>query len=463
MTTAAVIEPGSFRDPGGRVYRSGETILRAVMATAADDFAQANQSGVLRRLVDQGKLVDFADVTGQAPALGIDQASVLLEHPRLPFISYPYEWSFSLHKAAALFHLDLQIALLRQGFALSDATAYNVQFDGTRPVFIDHLSVRPYVDGEIWAGHRQFCMQFLNPLLMWSLLDVSPNHWFRGSLEGIAPEDIARLLPLSKRLGWTVLTHVVAQAAMQNRSVASSTGPAKSRSARLSRSGFEGILRGLRAKIAKFEVPSHRTVWGDYAGNTSYGAPEAERKHLFVKEMVAAIRPELLYDLGCNSGDYSKSALEAGATRVIGFDFDHGALEVAYRRAQQENLAMLPVWLDASNPSPAQGWGQQERMGLAGRAKPQALLALAFIHHIAIGRNVPLEMATAWLVSLAPTGVIEFPHKADPMVQVLLSQRPDIFPDYDNENFARILSSLTRIVKSENVLPTRTLYWFERN
>ena len=462
MTGAAVIDPGSFRDPGGQVFRSGETILRAVMEAAVDNFAQASQSGVLRRLVDQGKLVDFADVTEQAPALGIDRAKVLLEHPRIPFISYPYEWSFSLHKAAALFHLDLQIALLDQGFALSDATAYNVQFDGTRPVFIDHLSVRPYVDGEIWAGHSQFCMQFLNPLLMWSLLDVSPNHWFRGSLEGIAPGDLARLLPFGKRFGWTVLTHVVAQAAMQNRSVKLGTGPVKSRSARLSRRGFEGILRGLRSKIARLEVPSHRTVWGDYAHNTSYGAPEALQKHRFVKEMVAAIRPELLYDLGCNSGDYSKSALEAGAAKVIGFDFDHGALEVAYRRAKQENLALLPVWLDASNPSPAQGWGQQERMGLSGRANPQALLALAFIHHIAIGRNVPLEMATSWLVSLAPNGVIEFPHKADPMVQVLLSQRPDIFPDYDNDNFVRILSSLSRIVKSEDVLPTRTLYWFER-
>jgi ribosomal protein L11 methylase PrmA len=432
------------------------------MDGAADSFSQASQSGVLRRLVEQGKLVDFADVTEKAPALGLEQARVLLSHPRIPFISYPYEWSFSLHKAAALFHLDLQLDLLAEGFTLSDATAYNVQFDGTRPVFIDHLSVRPYVDGEIWAGHRQFCMQFLNPLLMWSLLDVPPNHWFRGSLEGIAPEELARILPLRKRLSWTVLTHVVAQAAIQNRSVKATTGSAQYRDARLPRTGFEGILRGLRSTIAKLEVPSHRTVWGEYAGNTSYGAPEAQEKHRFVKEMVAATKPDLLYDLGCNSGDYSKSALEAGARKVIGFDFDHGALEIAYRRAREDNLDLLPVWLDAANPSPAQGWGQAERMGMSARAKPQALLALAFVHHIAIGRNVPLEMATDWLVSLAPAGVIEFPHKEDPMVQVLLSQRPDIFPEYDNAAFAKILSARARIVKAADVLPTRTLYWFER-
>jgi ribosomal protein L11 methylase PrmA len=462
MNALAVVEPGSFRDPGGRVFHAGETIFRAVMEAAADNFARADESGILRRMVDQGKLVDFEDVTAKAPALGLDTARVLLSHPRIPFISYPYEWSFSLHKAAALFHLDFQLQLLDQGFTLSDATAYNVQFDGTRPVFIDHLSIRPYEDGEIWAGHRQFCMQFLNPLLMWSACDVQPNHWFRGSLEGIAPEDLAKLLPFRKRFGWTALTHVVAQAAMQNRSVKTTTGSAKYRQAKLPRNGFEGILRGLRSSIAKMEVPSHKTVWGDYANNTSYGAPEAQAKHAFVKEMVAAVKPALLYDLGCNSGDYSKSALEAGASKVIGFDFDHGALEVAYRRAQAENLDLLPVWLDAANPSPQQGWGQAERMGLANRANADAMLALAFIHHIAIGRNVPLDMAADWLVSMAPAGVIEFPHKADPMVQVLLSQRPDIFPDYDNANFAKILSARARIVKSVDVLPTRTLYWYDR-
>jgi ribosomal protein L11 methylase PrmA len=462
MNMAAVVEPGSFRDPGGRVFRAGERVFRAVMDAAAENYSRASQSGVLRKLADQGKLVDFSDVTDQAPALGLDKASVLLSHPCIPFISYPYEWSFSLHKAAALAHLDLHLDLLEQGFTLSDATAYNVQFDGTRPIFIDHLSIRPYAEGEIWTGHRQFCMQFLNPLLMWSVLDLQPNHWFRGSLEGIAPEDLAKLIPLRKRLNWTILTHVIAQAAMQTRSVKTTTGSAKYRDARLPRAGFEGMLRGLRTAIAKLEVPSHKTVWGDYAGNTSYAAPEAQSKHAFVKEMVAAVNPQLLYDLGCNSGDYSKSALEAGAGKVVGFDFDHGALEIAYRRAQLENLNLLPVWLDAANPSPAQGWGQAERMGLSGRAKPDALLALAFIHHIAIGRNVPLDMAIDWLVSLAPAGVIEFPHKEDPMVQVLLSQRPDIFPEYDNETFASLLSQRARIVKSKDVLRTRTLYWFER-
>ncbi|ASP29559.1 nodulation protein NoeA [Qipengyuania flava] len=463
MSASAVLDPGSFRDPDGRVFRIGEKVFRSVTGSAARNFARAEEAGVMRKLVDRGQLVDFTDVTEQASKVGIEQADVLLSHPQIPFISYPYEWSFSLHKAAALAHLDLHLELLSEDFTLVDATAYNMQFDGTRPVHIDHLSIRPYEDGEIWAAHRQFCMQFLNPLLMWSMLDLQPNHWYRGSLEGIAPEDLAKLVPLRKRLNWTVLTHVIAQATLQNRSVQSTTGSSRYREARLPRSSFEGMLRGLRGAIAKMEVPSHKTVWGEYANNTSYAAPEAAAKHDLVKEAVAAIKPGLLYDIGCNTGDYSKSALEAGAGKVIGFDFDHGALEIAFKRAQLEQLDLLPLWLDAANPSPSQGWGEAERMGLSKRAKPDALLALAFIHHIAIGRNVPLDMAVDWLVSLAPAGVIEFPHKEDPMVQLLLSQRPDIFPDYHNDTFANLLSQRAQIVKAVDVLPTRTLYWFQRN
>jgi len=463
MSQAATLEAGSFRDPAGRVFSAGEQILRTVAPVAAKQFAAASEAGVMRRLADAGRLVDFTDVTDQAAAYGLSDAEVVLSHPRIPFISYPYEWSFSLHKAAALAHLDLQLDLLKDGFALSDATAYNVQFEGVKPVFIDHLSIRPYQDGEIWAGHRQFCMQFLNPLLMWSLLDLQPSHWFRGSLEGIAPEDLAKLIPLKKRLNFTVLTHVIAQAAMQRRSVNKSQGSASYRTARLPRSGFEGMLDGLRRAIAKLEVPSHRTVWGDYAQNTSYSSPEMEAKHRFCAEMVSAVKPDLLYDIGCNSGDYSLGALEAGAKSVVGFDFDQAALEVAYRRAKKGNLPFLPLWLDAANPSPSQGWGQAERKGFAGRAKPDALLALAFIHHIAIGRNVPLDMATDWIVGHAPVGVVEFPHKADPMVQTLLSQREDIFPDYDHQNFAKLLGERARIVKQVDVLPTRTLYWYDRS
>ena len=214
--TAAMANPGSFRDPGSRVFSSGDRILRAIFDTSAADYEAFRDSGLLSRLVDQRKLVASQEVR-TAPEGLPDATPYVLEHPRLPFVSYPYEWAFSLHRSAALLHLDLQLEALEAGFTLSDASAYNVQFQGTRPVFIDHLSLRPYQDGELWLGHRQFCMQFLNPLLMWSRLGIAPNSWFRGNLEGIPPEDLSRLLSWKDSLSFTVLSHVTGQAVVQRR------------------------------------------------------------------------------------------------------------------------------------------------------------------------------------------------------------------------------------------------------
>lgn len=460
----AVPDPGSFRDPGSRVYVRGERILRAIMQANAPAYLAVRESGLFESLAAKRLLLPSHEVAADEKAGSIPEALHTLEHPRIPFISYPYEWSFALHRAAALLHLDLHLEALKSGFTLSDATAYNVQFRGTEPVFIDHLSLRPYSDGEIWVGHRQFCMQFLNPLLFWSHLRLPPNQWFRGSLEGIAPEEIAPLLPMRAKLSWTVLSHVTAQAALQRRQVAGHGQSAdKLRSSRLPKTAFVGMLTGLRNYIAGLRPPSDKTVWADYANSTSYTDREAATKRAFIKEMVAAIRPSLLFDLGCNTGDYSQAALEAGAAGVVGFDFDYATLDRAFDRFDKSRSPFLPLWMDAANPSPSQGWAQAERKGLQQRARADALIALAFIHHIVIGRNVPLDMTVEWITGLAPAGVIEFPPKSDPMVQRLLVLRQDVFPDYGEEAFLASLNTLARVVAIKRVSENgRLLVWYER-
>ncbi len=461
--SAIQVDQGSFRDPSGRVFHLGQRILRTVMPSAGEAYSALRDSETLKFLVDRGWLLPATEVAQDALAGVEDGAAYVLEHPRIPYISYPYEWSFSLLRAAALLQLDMHLEALERGFTLSDSTAYNVQFNGPEPVFIDHLSLRPYREGEVWTGHRQFCMQFLNPLVLWSKLGMEPNHWFRGNLEGISPEDTARLLPLSKRLNMTLLSHITMQAALQNRSVAKPIKAGRHRTTSLPKSAFKGMLMQLRNYIAGLEAPGGTTVWGDYAHNTSYSSLQAVEKAEFVKEMVASVKPQVLFDLGCNSGDYSVASLEAGAQKVIGFDFDHGALELAYARAKADKLDFLPLWLDAANPSPSQGWGQGERKGLQERANAEALVALAFIHHIVIGRNVRLDMCLDWLIGLAPAGVIEFPSKSDPMVQTLLSQREDIFTDYTEENFCRLIAKRARIVKQKHLGEGgRLLIWYDR-
>lgn len=463
MTETITLNPGSFRDPGSRVYEQGERILRWIGDQGASAYESARDTGVLARLIEHDYFVSCEERAPEAIP-GRSDARYVLEHERVPFISYPYEWCFSMLKQAALFHLDLHLKALDEGFTLTDATAYNIQFRGTKPIGIDHLSLRPYEDGEIWAGHRQFCMQFLNPLILWSRKGVAPNSWFRGSLEGIAPEELAPLMSLRDRCSFTILSHVIGQASLQQRAVAKDRQVVPEKRPKLSRTGMIGMLQGLRGFIENCQAPTKPTVWGEYAENTSYEAAERSAKGAAIAELVSVIKPDMFFDLGCNSGEYSEIALNNGAQRAVGFDFDFGALEAAVARVEERNLNFLPLWLDAANPSPSQGWAQAERKGLRERSAADALIALAFIHHIVIGKNVPMEMAVDWIISMAPKGIIEFPPKNDPMVQRLLSNRSDIFPDYTEERFLTAITNRAKILKRTEISKSgRLLLTYDRS
>jgi ribosomal protein L11 methylase PrmA len=461
--TSAIADPGSFRDPSGTVFQSDGKIYRTVAAAAAAAFQAARESGLIEALVERGMLLPATDADGRALGAQAAGAALVLEHPRLPFVSYPYEWGFAAHRRAALLHLDLHLAALERGFTLSDATAYNVQFIGARPVFIDHLSLRPYRDGEIWAGHRQFCMQFLNPLLLRARRGVAANAWFRGALEGIEPEALAPMLSTRDKLSWTVLSHVTLQASLQRRAGRQDAAATRRlKSTRLPLTSFKGMLAGLRTAIARLRPAGAPTTWGDYTSTHSYSDADMEVKRRFVAEMVAKVKPKQLWDIGCNTGDFSALALKSGAGYVVGFDFDHDALDKGFARAEAEKLPFQALWLDAANPSPDQGWAQHERRGLQARAEADALLALALVHHIAIGRNVPLERAIGWLIGLAPTGIIEFPPRSDPMVERLLALREDIFQGFTEEAFLAAISARARVVRSEATSAGRRLVWYDR-
>ncbi len=457
-------DPASFRDPSGRVYLENGRVFRTVTDGAVADFEFARSNETLRRLISAGGVIESREVAANDVDAPRVAAAKIVEHPRLPFISYPYEWSFSLLRQAALHHLDLQMTLLQSGVALSDASAYNIQFVGPRPIFIDPLSFTAYREGDYWTAHRQFCEQFLNPLLMHAILGVPHNDWFRGSLEGVPTPTLAKLIPPHRRVSWRLYSQVILPAQLQSgKKSLEAASAAVTRP--LSKLAYLGLLSGLRDWIAALKPKGvKQTVWADYATNNSYDRSEFEAKKGFIGAFAAAVRPRLMWDFGCNSGEYSELSLQNGAKSVIGFDFDHGALEGAYARAVDRKLEFLPLFQDASNPSPSQGWSGEERASLARRSDGvDALVALAFIHHIAIGRNVPLEKAVDWLVQLAPSGVIEFVPKEDPMVRRLLALRKDIFSDYTLESFRTILSRRARITGAETITAAgRVLVSYDR-
>lgn len=434
------------------------------MPRAADDFNFIRTSGFLDTQAAKGNLLPANPVDHSILGDNANGARLVVEHPKLHFISYPYEWPFGLLKAAALLHLDLHLDALDQGLTLSDASAYNIQFNGIRPVFIDTLSLRRYREGEFWLAHRQFCEQFLNPLLLRSLIGIPHNAWYRGTPEGITAQELRQVLPLSKKLSWNVLTQVVMQASLQS----AAASPEKARdtigTGKLSKIAFRHMLTGLRRWISRLEpVGENKSVWSDYATDNSYAIGEARAKREFVASFVAKVQPEMLWDIGCNTGDYSCVALDAGARLVVGFDGDHRALDLAVERARIEKLNFLPLYLDAANPTPSQGWAQQERPGLFQRGEADGLLALALVHHLAIGRNIPLPSIVQWLVQLSPQGIIEFVPKTDPMVRRLLQLREDIFDDYHEETFVEALLAEAEIV-SETTLSAskRRLFWYQK-
>jgi ribosomal protein L11 methylase PrmA len=458
--------PGSFRDPSGHVFEYDDLVFRTVNEGAREAYETVRDTGALQRLLDSGKIVGAKELSRSDWPAEFPGAAYVLEHPKIPYISYPYEWSFSQLKAAALHHLDIQIDLLAHNVVLSDASAFNVQFVGHQPVFIDHLSLRPYHEGEFWQGHRQFCEQFLNPLLLRALTGVAHNPWFRGRLEGIPTADLARILPMRKRFSWNVLTQVLLQAQLERQALnAPDQAIQKAKGTRrLSRSAYSGLLHQLRNWIGKLQpADTGKTVWGDYDHTHTYSDDEVLAKKQAIREFAAEIKPRKLVDLGCNTGDYSVAALEGGAEYVIGFDFDQKAVDLAFSRAAKHRLNFLPLWLDAANPSPDQGWRQAERQGFAKRTQADAVIALAFEHHLAIGRNVPLPQVVNWLVSMAPTGIIEFVPKNDSTVQKMLALREDIFPEYTEIVFAQALQDRARIVSQQVVSSSgRTLFWYDR-
>ena len=456
---------GSFRDPAGFVFEFDNNIYRAVTNRAIENARAFMASNAFARLDAGRKIVRTQWAEREGVPLPLNEAREILLHERVPFISYPYEWPFELLQQAALLHLDVQIETLKEGFTLSDASAYNVQFIGPDPIFIDLLSFRRYVEGEIWSGYRQFRDQFLNPLLMHALVGVTHQHWYRGSLEGINSGDLARMLPWTSRFSPSVLTHVVAPARMDRKAAALGEGAiARAASASLPKTRYLGLLQQLRQWIAMLEPRyADRTTWQDYDRDNTYDQAERAAKRAFVQRFCVGAKPAMLLDIGCNTGEYSQAALEAGAGSVVGLDFDAGALRKAHGRARSKKLSFLPLYQDGANQSPGQGWGHSERRAISDRGSFDGVLALAVEHHLAIGRNIPLDQVVAWIVAHAPRGVVEFVPKSDPTVRTMLALREDIFPNYTREAFEAALTAGARIVQSETVSTSgRVLYAFER-
>ncbi len=457
-------EPGSFRDRQGRIfYRNGE-VLRALSARALEEWRALSSTRFFPRLVEAGKIVgtrsmEAASLEGPLPEA--EQWSGFLIHETIPFISYPYEWSFQMLKDAALLQLELIAAALAEGMILKDASSFNLQWKGAQPVFIDIPSFERLAAGEPWVGYRQFCQLFLYPLFLQSYKNIPFQPWLRGSIDGISPQHCLQLMSRRDLLRAGVLTHVYLQSRLQNRygrSDANARGMLKT--AGFNRDLIAANVQRLAKTVAGLKWTQTRSEWSDYASNNTYSQQDSQVKTDFVRRAAQSRHWNLAWDLGCNTGSFARICAE-NSDYVVAMDQDPAAIELFYRALSQEECrTILPLVLNLADPSPDLGWRCLERKAITGRGRPQLTLCLALIHHMVIGANVPVGEFLQWLADLETALVIEFVSKDDPMVEVLLRNKEDQYQDYELDHFERCLGSSFEVERRE-VLPsgTRVLYF----
>lgn len=450
----------SFRDPSGFMYAADGELYRQVNRSYAAHFDALVRSGLYEALVGRGWLVRHEDVDRPA---GPD-AYRTLRPERIPYVSYPYEWCFSQLRDAALLTLEIQRVSLEHGMGLKDASAFNVQFIGSRPIFIDTLSFEVYRDGAPWVAYRQFCQHFLGPLALMARLDGRTRHLLRHYIDGLPLDLVSRMLPASSRLRYGLLAHLHLHASSQRRHQDDArTGAVEIPT--LPKSRLLALIESLRATVRGCAPPARPTEWGGYYEDTNYSADSMRAKEALVQGMLdeVAAPTDLVHDLGANTGRFSRVATSS-ARHVVAHDIDDAAVEAHYLRNQADGTdRILPLLLDLTSPSPALGWALDERQSFIDRASGSAVLALALVHHLAITNNVPLPLVAAFFGRLAKGLVIEFVPKEDSQVRRLLATREDVFPDYTREAFTAAFSNPFEIVRVADVPGTsRTLYAMRR-
>ena len=458
-------EPGSFRDPDTKVFYHHGDVYRGLTARALADWKQLVGTDFFSRFGRDGLIVSTDLVTdpNSLPALDARWVAVL-KHKAVPFISYPYEWSFGMLRDAALSQLDLTLAALNEEMILKDATPYNTQWIGARPTFIDIGSFTNYQVGDPWVGYTQFCNQFLYPLFLQAHKNVPFQPWLRGSLEGLDAGTYLSLLSPRDYLRRGVLAHVYLQAKARSRFENTSRNIKRDlRGAGFGAALIKNNIQDLRKTVKRLVWRPERSTWSEYVGEHNYEDVDVQRKSNFVLRLLESRRWSLVWDIGCNVGTFSRMAA-AHADYVLALDSDHVVIEHLYDALKQEGRTnILPLLADVAEPSPGLGWRGTERRPLCQRGTPDLIFCLALMHHLVIGRHIPISELVEWLAGLGGDLVIEFVDRKDSQVERLFRNRDEQAVEYSAAALEGALAEHFGAVTRETLISgNRTLYYARR-
>jgi len=458
----AQVNAGSFRDRDGRVYQYQDRIFRGLSEAALQCFRQLQEKPFYTKLVESGKVVGSRELTAQENPLPDEirqQWAGFLEHDPVTVISYPYEWTFSMLRAAASLQLHLVERAISNGFTLKDATPYNIQFVNRKPVFIDIPSFEPLVEGEPWSGYRQFCEMFLFPLMLQAYKGCNFQPFMRSAIGGVDVQTAAALFGFRDRFRKGVLSHVWLQSKLDRRFGGSSENVRSNlKSAGFNRELILVNVRKLQKLVKKLEWKAAGSEWGDYTEFHNYSDEDHVLKEDFIREAIAAEKPATVWDIGCNTGQFSRIAA-SGCRQVLSTDIDHVAVERLFLNPETPHN-ILALVQNVADPSPNWGWRNRERSDLQTRSRPDLVLCLALIHHVVITANIPLAEFVDWLAGLTDKLVIEYVSRKDDKVQTLLLNKEDKYQDYSRESLEANLRRHFNTRAQQDVNDgDRTLYW----
>ncbi|RYY24919.1 MAG: class I SAM-dependent methyltransferase [Chitinophagaceae bacterium] len=448
--------PSSYRDPSGHIFEMNGIIYRQVNQSYAEDYLHLKNSGLLAKLFAKKYLVNHEEVN-EFPGAG-QSAWLVLKPERINTISYPVEWSFDALKDAAILHLDIMQLAISHSMILKDATPYNVQFKNGQPIFIDTLSLKRYDESQPWVAYRQFCECFLYPLLLEHYRKLYISRLYQGFPDGISAAETAALLPFKSRMSLGCWLHVFLPASITKTKQLKPSSVSFSKTKMINLvSHLQTLIRGL-----KFNDKS-ASQWNTYYAETILSEQYLEHKKNIVNELLDPLQITSALDIGSNDG-YFSNLLSRKDVRVSAIDNDAPSINRLYLQCKKESLNILPLVVDITDPTPAKGFENRERSSFLQRSGSELIIALALIHHLVIAKNIPLSILAAFFSKHTKWLLIEFVPKNDPKVMAMLATREDVFTDYNEDHFQKIMS-LHFDMLSKRIVPgtTRVIYLYKKN
>ncbi len=453
--------PGSFRDPSGRVFSENGDIYRHVYKPGIASYEQVRDAKIYDKLIEAELLIAHKEVDN---GLTVDKDAVYcLNHPKIPMVSYPWEWSFSMLKDAALIHLDMMELLIPSGFWLRDANAFNVQFNGEKPIFIDTLSIGERVPESPWVAYGQFCSHFLAPLALAAYGDIRFFSIWRNQINGFPLDLVVKMLPFWRRVNPGIFMHLVMHAKYQNTAdKKEDLNKGKTKKAlKVNDISLIGLIRSLRRTISGIHWKRSSAVWEAYDEIRTYNTDAVSEKTTYVSEKIEALKPSMVWDLGANTGEFSLIAASHGAF-VVSIDGDPACTESLYKKVSQDGIhGILPLTMDLANPSPGLGWNNSERLSLSERGPADLVLALALIHHLVLSSSIPMGMVAEWFSSIAKHVLVEYVPIDDPMVKLTENRLEEHLP-YSFDEFKSSFGQYFNFSEQKQLANGRTLFLCER-